>query len=104
MRRQEPPNVTLGPMAPHIPADLYRQAEGQPFVIVQTTAAPRRPARAYVMPIAVGLAGAFGVMGTVAAALALFEFAARTAALIGSAAGPVGVGLSIKLFHPKTKK
>ncbi|OEJ51985.1 hypothetical protein [Streptomyces agglomeratus] len=101
MHRQPPPTITLGSLAPHIPADLYQQAEGRPIVVVHTTARPRRPARDYVLPLALGLAGAIGILGTVAAALALFEFAVRTAALVGGIAGPIGLGLTFKLARPK---
>ncbi|MBT2382098.1 hypothetical protein [Streptomyces sp. ISL-11] len=101
MRQPPPPNVTLGPLAPHIPADLYRQADGRPFVIVQAAPAPERTARVYARPVFIGLAVAFGLMGMAAAALALFEFAVRTAAVVGSLTGPIGVGLSLKLFHSK---
>ncbi|MBT2383010.1 hypothetical protein [Streptomyces sp. ISL-11] len=101
MRQPPPPNVTLGTLAPHIPAELYRQAGGRPFVIVQTTPTPERTARSYAGPVFIGLAIALGLMGTIAAALALFEFAIRTAAVVGSLSGPIGVGLSLKLFHSK---
>ncbi|MEV0576036.1 hypothetical protein [Streptomyces sp. NPDC050392] len=102
MNDREPP----GNLAPHIPADLYRQAEatGRPIVIVHTTTRAGRPAGTYLLPIAVGFAGAIGIIGTVAAFLALVEFAAHTAALIASTAGPIGVGgITLKLFHPKNK-
>ncbi|MBT2383103.1 hypothetical protein [Streptomyces sp. ISL-11] len=103
MRPEPPPNVTLGPMAPHIPADIYRQAGGRPFVIVQAAPTPTHSARSYAGPVAVGLGIALALMGFVAAALALFEFALRTAAVVGSLTGPIGVGLGLKIFHPKSK-
>ncbi|MFF9896158.1 hypothetical protein [Streptomyces longispororuber] len=95
-------------MAPHIPADDYRraQATGQPIVIIRTTTAPapRRPARAYLLPIAVAGAAAIGLLGVVAAFLALLDAAARTAIAVGSAAGPLGIGgITFKLTRSKTK-
>ncbi|WP_030543749.1 hypothetical protein [Streptomyces albus] len=99
MRRREPPGIT-GHYTTHIPADLYQQTGGRPVVILQTTPA-RRPAGTYLVPLGIGLAAAIGVMGCIAAALALFEFAVQTAALIGG--GPIGLGLALKLFRPKTK-
>ncbi|MGK5547245.1 hypothetical protein ACSNOH_21290 [Streptomyces sp. URMC 127] len=98
MRQPPPPDVTVGGIAPHIPADLYRQASGQPFVIVQAAPPPARP---WVRPVAIGLAIAIGLMGLGAAALALFEFAIRTAAVIGSLTGPLGIGLTLKLATRK---
>ncbi|WP_309226385.1 hypothetical protein [Streptomyces lunaelactis] len=54
------------------------------------------------MPLGIALAAAIGVAGTVAAILALFEFAIHTATLIGGAAGPIGIGgLTFKLTRPK---
>lgn len=100
MRQPPPPDVTLGNIAPHIPADLYRQAGGRPFVIVQ--AAPPPP-RSYARPVFIGLAFAIGLMGMTAAALALFEFAIRTAAIVGSLTGPLGIGLTLKLARPTSK-
>ncbi|NUK60248.1 hypothetical protein HRW10_23870 [Streptomyces lunaelactis] len=88
-----------------MPADVYRQAEreGRPIIIVHTrTARPRRPTRTYLVPLGIALAAAIGVAGTVAAILALFEFAIHTATLIGGAAGPIGIGgLTFKLTRPK---
>ncbi|UQI47302.1 hypothetical protein M1P56_24615 [Streptomyces sp. HU2014] len=103
MRQPPPPNVTMGPLAPHIPADLYRQAErdGRPFVIVQAPPAPAAGPR-YARPLFIGLAVAFGLMGMTAAALALFQLAAHTAAVIASTAGPIGLGgISLKLARSK---
>ncbi|MBT2511044.1 hypothetical protein J7I98_35535 [Streptomyces sp. ISL-98] len=100
MPAYEPP----GPTTPHIPAEIYQQAqrEGRPIIVVHTPTPPtRRPARTYLVPIALGLAIAIGVLGTVAAALALFEFAARTAALVAGAAGPIGLGLTFRLARTK---
>ncbi|MBB4885001.1 hypothetical protein FHS38_001029 [Streptomyces netropsis] len=104
MRHEPPPDGRLGPMAPHIPTDVFRQAQadGRPIVIVQT-ADPARPARSHLGPVLIGLAVAFAAMGMVAAALALFEFAVRTAAVIGSLSGPITLGLGLKLFNPKSK-
>ncbi|NUL12828.1 hypothetical protein [Streptomyces lunaelactis] len=102
---RQPPGPTPGTLAPHIPADIYRQAEreGRPIIIVHTTTAtPRRPARTYLVPLGIALAAAIGVAGTVAAILALFEFAIHTATVIGGAAGPIGIGgLTFKLTRPK---
>lgn len=54
------------------------------------------------MPLGLGFATAIGVAGTVAAILALFEFAIHTATLIAGAAGPIGIGgLTFKLTRPK---
>lgn len=98
MHRQEP-----GTSAPHIPAEIYHQAqrEGRPIIVVHTTPPTRRPARTYLVPLAIGLAVAIGLLGTVAAALALLEFATRTAALVAGAAGPIGLGLTLRLARPK---
>ncbi|MGX1884449.1 hypothetical protein [Streptomyces sp. NPDC055287] len=98
MPAYEPPGI-----APHIPAETYHRAqrEGRPIIVVHTTPPIRRPARTYLLPLALGLAVAIGLLGTVAAALALFEFAARTAALVGGLAGPIGLGLTFKLARPK---
>ncbi|MET7716233.1 hypothetical protein [Streptomyces sp. NPDC005407] len=94
-----------GQLAPHIPADVYRQAEreGRPIiVIVQTTSRAARPARAVLVPLGIGLAAAIGVAGTIATILALFEFAIHTATLIATTAGPIGIGgLTFKLTRPK---
>ncbi|MEV3993224.1 hypothetical protein AB0J57_30395 [Streptomyces sp. NPDC049837] len=94
MRRREPPGTVPGLAAPHIPAEVYRQAEreGRPIVIVTTaTGRPRRPARDYLMPIAVVFAGAIGVLGLIAAAMALYELA------LSLASGPIGLGITYKL-------
>ncbi|MFD4117080.1 hypothetical protein ACFWSJ_26965 [Streptomyces niveus] len=102
MNDREPP----GTLAPHIPADLYHRAQttGQPIVIVHTTQATGRPARAYLIPIVVVTAGALGLIGTIAAVFALIEYAAHTAAAIAGAAGPIGIGgLTLKLTRPKGK-
>lgn len=92
-----------GRLAPHIPADLYRQAEttGRPIVIIHTAAAAPRPARAYLAPLGIGLAAAIGIAGTIAALLALFEFAIHAATLIAGAAGPIGLGITLRLARPK---
>ncbi len=106
MNRNRPPDATAGILAPHIPADIYRRAEvtGQPIVIVQSTPAPRANRHDHLYVLAVGLAGAAGVMGLVAAALALLEFAVRAAALVAGAAGPIGVGgIALRLARPHTK-
>ena len=98
---REPP----GNLAPHIPADAYRRAEatGQPVVIVVHTTDPTgRPLRHYLYPIAVAGAGAVGIFATVAAFLALLDFAAHTAMQIAAATGPLSVGgISLKLFNSK---
>ncbi|GHJ27815.1 hypothetical protein TPA0910_22480 [Streptomyces hygroscopicus subsp. sporocinereus] len=101
MRHHEPP-TTPGTIAPHIPADLYRHLDGRPVVIIQPPA-PTRSVGKWAVPLALGLAGAAGVLGLVAAAVAVFDYAARTAAFIGSATGPLGLGLSLKLFGSKNK-
>ncbi|MFD5784800.1 hypothetical protein [Streptomyces sp. NPDC126933] len=95
-----------GTLPPHIPADAYRQAQttGQPIVIVTSAPAQGRPARAYLLPIVVVTTGAIGLLGTIAAVLALIEFAARTAAVVAGAAGPIGIGgITLKLARPKGK-
>ncbi|MGW0554402.1 hypothetical protein ACWDZ6_09415 [Streptomyces sp. NPDC002926] len=104
MTHQPPGPEPEGSIAPHIPAHLYRQAEreGRPIIIVHQAAPAPRTARAYLVPLGIGLATAIGVAGTVAAILALFEFAIHTATLIASTAGPIGVGgLTFKLTRPK---
>ncbi|MFI9203913.1 hypothetical protein [Streptomyces sp. NPDC053048] len=82
----------------HLPADHY--ARGGPHII---TPAASRPTQTYMRPLAFALAITFALMGLTAAALALFEFAIRTAAVIGSLSGPVGMGLTIRLLHAKAK-
>ncbi|MFD1829158.1 hypothetical protein ACFSJS_05730 [Streptomyces desertarenae] len=91
-----------GHLAPHLPADLYHRLDDRTVVIVHTPP-PRRRATTYAVPLAVGLAVAFGFIGLAAAALALFEFAVRTAALLGTLAGPVGIGTFLQLARPKGK-
>ncbi|MFC9219735.1 hypothetical protein ACFT8W_02775 [Streptomyces hygroscopicus] len=104
MQPPDPPHTIPGHIAPHIPADLYQQVDGRPVVIIQTPApASTRSIRKWAMPLAIGLAGAAGVLGLVAAAVAVFDYAARTAAFIGSTTGPIGLGLSLKLFQSKNK-
>ncbi|MGW3312351.1 hypothetical protein ACWDG9_37855 [Streptomyces sp. NPDC001073] len=91
MAHRDPPGI----IAPHIPADVYRRAEatGQPVVIVVHTADQTgRPLRDYLYPIAVAGAGAIGVFTTIAALLALLDFAVHTAMAIAAATGPVSVG------------
>ncbi|MFD7879789.1 hypothetical protein ACFV5G_37875 [Streptomyces sp. NPDC059766] len=100
--RRDPPQS----LAPHIPADVYRRAEaaGSPVVIVvQTTdATTGRPLREYLVPLAVAGAGAIGVFATVAAFLALLDFAVHTATAIAAATGPISVGgITLKLARPK---
>ncbi|QSY50188.1 MULTISPECIES: hypothetical protein [Streptomyces] len=85
-------------MATHMPADHYTR--GGPHVIPPP---PARQVRPYMGPLAFALAFAFALMGLAAAAMALFEFAIRTAAVIGSLSGPIGVGITLKLFHSKAK-
>ncbi|ANJ07764.1 hypothetical protein [Streptomyces parvulus] len=101
MTHSDPPGI----IAPHIPADAYRRAEttGAPVVIVvHHTDRTGRPLRHYLFPIAVAGAGVMGVFGLVAALLALLDFAAHTAAAIGAAAGPIGVGgISLRLARGK---
>ncbi|MFI1925751.1 hypothetical protein [Streptomyces sp. NPDC020377] len=101
MTRSDPP----GNLAPHIPADAYRQAQatGQPVVIVvHTTDSHGRPLSHYLYPLAVATAGAVGVFATVAALLALLDFAVHTAVQIAAATGPISVGgISLKLFGSK---
>ncbi|AXK33564.1 hypothetical protein DVA86_13805 [Streptomyces armeniacus] len=97
MHQPEPPPS----LAPHIPADAYRRAEatGRPVVIVQTPApAPRRSPGRYLVPLAVGTGTALGVLGVVAAVLALLQFAAETVAVVTGVAGPLGIGgITVKL-------
>ncbi|WP_431771934.1 hypothetical protein [Streptomyces cucumeris] len=104
MQQHDPHHTIPGHIAPHIPADLYQQLDGRPIVIIQTPApAQTTSVRKWAVPVAIGLAGAAGVLGVVAAAVAVFDYAARTAAFIGSATGPIGLGLSLKLFQSKNK-
>ncbi|MBQ0965346.1 hypothetical protein KBY91_15655 [Streptomyces sp. RK23] len=102
MTHRDPPGI----IAPHIPADAYRRAEttGAPVVIVvhHTDGRTGRPLRHYLFPIAVAGAGVIGVFGLIAALLTLLDFAAQTAAAIGAAAGPIGVGgISLRLARGK---
>ncbi|MFG1668075.1 hypothetical protein [Streptomyces sp. Y7] len=101
MTHRDPPGI----IAPHIPADAYRRAEttGTPVVIVVHTAeSTGRPLRHYLIPLAVAGAGAIGIFATVAAFLALLDFAAHTAIAVASATGPLSVGgISLKLFGSK---
>ncbi|MFG2738512.1 hypothetical protein ACGFY0_00340 [Streptomyces chartreusis] len=101
MSHRDPPGI----IAPHIPADAYRRAEatGAPVVIVVHTTEPAgRPLRRYLIPLAVAGAGAIGIFATVAAFLALLDFAAHTAVQIAAATGPLSVGgISLKLFGSK---
>ncbi|GAA3198582.1 hypothetical protein GCM10010451_56360 [Streptomyces virens] len=101
MTHRDPPGI----IAPHIPADTYRRAEttGAPVVIVVHHTDPTgRPLRHYLLPIAVAGAGVIGIFGLVAAFLALLDFAAHTAAAIGAAAGPIGIGgIGLRLARGK---
>ncbi|MFF3204895.1 hypothetical protein [Streptomyces sp. NPDC002962] len=94
-----------GSLAPHLPADAYRraQATGQPVVIVvHTTDHTGRPLGHYLYPLAVAGAAAVGIFATVAALIALLDFAVHTAVTIGAATGPIGIGgISLKLFGSK---
>ncbi|MFJ4784260.1 hypothetical protein [Streptomyces sp. NPDC088794] len=101
MAHRDPPGI----IAPHIPADAYRRAEatGQPIVIVvHTTDHTGRPLRDYLYPIAVAGAGAIGVFTTIAALLALLDFAVHTAMAIAAATGPVSIGgITLRLARSK---
>ncbi|WP_329218963.1 hypothetical protein OG352_21330 [Streptomyces sp. NBC_01485] len=101
MRRSDPPGI----IAPHIPADAYHRAQttGQPIVIVvHTTDHHGRPLSHFLYPLAVATAGAIGVFATVAALLALLDFAVHTALAIAAATGPLSVGgITFKLFDSK---
>lgn len=101
MAHRDPPGI----IAPHVPADAYRRAEatGAPVVIVVHHTDPTgRPLRHYLFPIAVAGAGVVGIFATVAAFLALLDFAVHTAVAIGSAAGPLSVGgISLRLARGK---
>ncbi|MEV7343940.1 hypothetical protein [Streptomyces sp. NPDC093544] len=103
MSHRDPPGI----IAPHIPADDWRRAEatGQPVVIVvQTTDHTGRPLSAYLYPLAIASASAIGVFTTVAAFLALLDFAIHTATAIASAAGPIGVGgITFRLARRNSK-
>ncbi len=93
-----------GTLAPHIPAEVYRQAEreGRPIIVIQQTTPATRPARTYLVPLGIALAVTLGVAGTVAAILALFELAIHTATVIAGAAGPLSIGgITLKLTRPK---
>ncbi|AJP02616.1 hypothetical protein TU94_15085 [Streptomyces cyaneogriseus subsp. noncyanogenus] len=102
MARRDPP----GTIAPHIPADAYRRAEttcAPVVIVVHTTDRTGRPLGRYLLPIAIAGAGAIGTFGLVAALLALLDFAAHTAAAIGTAAGPIGVGgITLRLARGKS--
>ncbi|PJE99669.1 hypothetical protein CUT44_04000 [Streptomyces carminius] len=102
MTRRTPHPPPTGGHLPHLPAEVYRQLGDRPVVIIHAPA-PRRPAAAYAVPLAIGLAAGFGFIGLVAAGIALFEFAARTAALLGTLAGPIGIGTFFQLARPKHK-
>ncbi|SES47104.1 hypothetical protein SAMN04487983_106245 [Streptomyces sp. yr375] len=101
MNQPDPP----GRIAPHIPADVYHraQATGQPVVIVvHTTDHHDRPLSHYLYPLAVATASAIGVFATVAALLALLDFAVHTALAIAAATGPLSIGgITLKLFDSK---
>ncbi|MDH6214644.1 hypothetical protein [Streptomyces pseudovenezuelae] len=101
MSHRDPPGI----IAPHIPADAYRRAEatGQPVVIVvHTTDHTGRPLRDYLYPLAVAGAGAIGIFTTIAALLALLDFAVHTAVSIAAATGPISIGgISLKVFGSK---
>ncbi|MFJ4524488.1 hypothetical protein ACIP4Y_26675 [Streptomyces sp. NPDC088810] len=101
MPHRDPPGI----IAPHIPADAYRRAEstGQPVVIVvHTTDGTGRPLSHFLYPLAVAGAGALGIFATIAALLALLDFAVHTAVSIAAATGPVSVGgITVKLFGSK---
>ncbi|MFH0177212.1 hypothetical protein [Streptomyces cacaoi] len=94
-----------GSLAPHIPADAYRraQATGQPVVIVvHTTDHTSLPLGHYLYPLAVAGAAAVGIFATVAALIALLDFAVHTAVAIGAATGPISIGgISLKIFGSK---
>ncbi|MFE1451182.1 hypothetical protein [Streptomyces olivaceoviridis] len=101
MPHRDPPGI----ITPHIPADAYRRAEatGQPVVIVvHTTDGTGRPLRHFLYPLAVAGAGAIGIFATIAALLALLDFAVHTAVSIAAATGPISVGgITVKLFGSK---
>ncbi|MEU6589388.1 hypothetical protein ABZ923_09165 [Streptomyces sp. NPDC046881] len=101
MPHRDPP----GTIAPHIPADAYRRAEatGQPVVIVvHTTDSTGRPLSHFLYPLALAGAGAIGIFATIAALLALMDFAVHTAVSIAAATGPISVGgITVKLFGSK---
>ncbi|MFD7765672.1 hypothetical protein [Streptomyces sp. NPDC059787] len=101
MTHRDPPGI----IAPHIPADAYRRADttGAPVVIVvHHTDTTGRPLRHYLFPIAVAGAGVIGMFGLVAALITLLDFAAHTAAAIGAAAGPLGIGgITLRLARGK---
>ncbi|CAM5541348.1 hypothetical protein [Streptomyces abikoensis] len=105
MRQPPPPHVTVGGIAPHIPADTYRraQATGQPVVIVvPDTPAAGFPWRRVLIPFAVAGAVALGAWGIVAALCWLLDAAAHTATVIAETAGPIGAGgLTLKLATRK---
>ncbi|MER7577923.1 hypothetical protein [Streptomyces sp. NPDC126514] len=89
------PGTPPGILAPHIPADAYRRAQdtGTPVVIVIHTTDPTgRPLRHYLYPLAIAGAGAIGIFATVAALLALLDFAAQTAMSVAAATGPLSIG------------
>lgn len=104
MQPPDPRHTIPGNLAPHIPADLYRQLDGQPVVIIQTPHRPRPiPSGSGPCRSSSGLPAAAGLLGVVASAIWIVDYAARTAAFIGSATGPIGLGVSLKLFQSKNK-
>lgn len=102
MHHREPP----GNLAPHIPADIYQQAQatGQPVVIVvNDTTPPGFPWRRVLIPFAIAGAVVAGGWGLVAALCWLMDVAAHTAtAIAGATGGPLGVGgITWKLTRAK---
>ncbi|MEW2566112.1 hypothetical protein [Streptomyces sp. NPDC047070] len=101
MTHHDPPGL----IAPHIPADTYRQAQttGQPVVIVVNTTNPNAfPWRRIMTALAVAGAAALGGWGLVVALCALLDAAAHTATVIAGAAGPIGFGgITLRLARTK---
>lgn len=101
MSQHTPP----GHIAPHIPADAYRQAQatGQPVVfVVNDPTANSIPWRRLLFPFAIAGAAVVGGWGLVAALAWLLDVAAHTATVIAGAAGPIGVGgITLKLARSK---
>jgi hypothetical protein len=100
MRRREPPRVD-GILAPHVPAELYRQADGR-IVIVQSIA-PQQPTdwgRRFAV-LGFVLAAGVGTTGLVLMVIAALDVAATIAAGIAT---PMGVTVTVAFARRKSPK
>jgi hypothetical protein len=91
MNRREPPRVD-GILAPHVPAEIYRDADGR-ILIVQSVA-PRQTAdwgRRFAV-LGVVLAAGVGTTGLVLMVIAALDVAAQVAAGIAT---PMGVTVTV---------